>query len=136
MTTEEGLRSDLIIHPSTEKFPDHVEHYLREEIGHGTIMGPFDSPPIQLHTSLFMTREKSDSDNRRAIVDLSWPKGKGVNDFVCQDRYVDLDFALTLPNIDHIVKGVKNLEKILSLPKLISLGCSNIFLWIIRIFAI
>ena len=112
MNDHKNLKSDPTNHPSAEKFPDHVEHYLKEEISHKAIIGPFDKPPIPLHTSPFMTREKSDSTNRRVIVDLSWPKGQRVNDFVCPDKYVDLDFALTLANIDHIKAG-KNSEKLL-----------------------
>ena len=111
MSEENNLKSDPTNHPSAEKFPDHVEHYLKEEMGHEAIIGPFENPPIPLHTSPFMTRQKSDSTNRRIIVDLSWPKGQGVNDFVCPDKYVDLEFALTLPNIDHITKAVKKFGK-------------------------
>ena len=35
-----NVKSDHINHPSPEKFPDHVEHYLQEEIQHKAIMGP------------------------------------------------------------------------------------------------
>ena len=58
-----------------------------------------------------MSREKSDSDKRRVIVDLSWPKAQAVNDFVHPERYVGVDFALTLPNIDHVVKAVRKFGK-------------------------
>ena len=60
-----------------------------------------------MHTSPFMSREKSDSDKRRAMVDLSWPKGFAINDAVNPDTYVGVDFALTLPTIDYITKAVK-----------------------------
>ena len=41
-------------------------------------MGPYRDPPIQgLHTSPLMTKPKKDSDNRRVIMDLSWPAGGG-----------------------------------------------------------
>ena len=42
---------------------------------------------------------------------LSWPHGTAVNDFVDSDRYVGQDFALTLPNINHIINMVKNLAE-------------------------
>ena len=58
-----------------------------------------------------MTREKSDSENRRVIVDLSWPLGNSVNDMVDPDTYVGLDFMLTLPSIDDITNKVKKFGK-------------------------
>ena len=98
-------------HPSAEKFPDHVDHYLKQELQHNAILGPFKHPPFKLHTSPFLTREKSDSDNRRVIVDLSWPHGCSVNDAVQSDTYVGVDFLLTLPTIDHITNSVKKFGK-------------------------
>ena len=62
-------------HASAVKFALHVDHYIQEKLKHGAIIGPFDCPSIQLHVSPFMTRPKADSDVRRAIIDLSWPKG-------------------------------------------------------------
>ena len=49
-------------------------HYLKEEVEHGAIAGSFTEPPItNLHVSPFMTRDKSSSEHRRVIIDLSWP---------------------------------------------------------------
>ena len=39
------LNSEEINHPSAEKFPTHVEHYIKEEIRHGALLGPFQTPP-------------------------------------------------------------------------------------------
>ena len=59
-------------HNSAIQYPDHVIHYLKEEVEHGAIVGPFTEPPIKnLHVSPFMTRDKSSSDHRRVIIDLS-----------------------------------------------------------------
>ena len=74
-------------------------------------MGPFDIPPFKLHTSPFLTRDKSSSDKRRVIVDLSWPLENSVNDAVRSDSYLDTTFLLTLPTIDHVIKGVKKFGK-------------------------
>ena len=105
------LKSDRVNHATAEKFPQHIEHYLKTEIEHGAMLGPFKNPPIDLHTSPFLTREKSDSENRRVIVDLSWPLGNSVNDMVDPDTYVGLDFMLTLPSIDDITNKVKKFGK-------------------------
>ena len=101
------LQSDLINHKSALQFPEHVEHYLKEEIKHQAILGPFSTPPIPLHTSPFLTREKSGSDKRRVIVDLSWPQGASVNDTVDSSSYMGVEFLLTLPTIDQVTKAVR-----------------------------
>ena len=104
--------SDLINHASANKFPTHVDHYLSEELRHDAILGPFETPPIPLHTSPFLTRDKSGSDNRRVIVDLSWLAEASVNNAVQSSKYVGVEFLLTLPTIDQVTKAVKNLGKI------------------------
>ena len=79
------LESTLVNHASARNFSDHIDKYLQEELEFEAILGPFDHPPIQMHISPFMTREKSRSDSRRAIIDLSFPKGSSVNDGVAKN---------------------------------------------------
>ena len=54
-----------------------------------------------------MTREKQNSDSRRTIMDLSWPKGFSVNDAIHKCEYLDSYFTLQYPSIDHIIDKVK-----------------------------
>ena len=62
------------------EFPEHVANYIEEGQNFGAIIGPFKKAPItNLHYSPFMTRHKPNSDNRRVILDLSWPRGESVN---------------------------------------------------------
>ena len=58
---------------SSRFFPQHVLTYPQEEKAHGAIFGPF--PPFGVNTQIspFITREKSDSEKRRLIIDLSFP---------------------------------------------------------------
>ena len=44
-------------------------------------------------------------------MDLSWPKGASINDWVSDNTYLGTDFVLTLPNMDHIVKAVNKFGK-------------------------
>ena len=69
-------------HASALEYTSLVIQYIQEELKHGAIMGPFNSTPMPLHISAFMTRPNADSDVRRTIIDLSWPKGHSVNDGV------------------------------------------------------
>lgn len=46
-----------------------------------------------------MTRPKRDSDQRRVILDLSFPKGKAVNDGIAIENHFGQDISYTLPTI-------------------------------------
>ena len=48
-------------HASAKQFSSHVECYIKEEIKHAAILGPYEHKPINLHVSPFMTRDEPDS---------------------------------------------------------------------------
>ena len=73
------------------------------------MLGPFDQKPIPLHISPFMIREKPDSEVRRTILDLSWPKNFSVNAGVIKDIYLGSSFVLNYPSVDDIVKKIVEL---------------------------
>ena len=87
----------------------HVDNYIAEELRHQAILGPFDTKPINLHTSPLMVRDKQDSDSKRTIMDLSWPEGHSVNFGVSKDRYLGTEFILKYPSIDTITSSLKKL---------------------------
>ena len=89
------LESEKKNHASATQFPQDVDAYLEEERGFDAILGPFDDSPIQnCHYSPFMTREKPGSDNRRVIIDLSWPRDFSVNAGIDKNSYLNTDFCL------------------------------------------
>ena len=99
-------------HFSAEKFKTHVDKFLAEEVKHNAILGPFDKPPLEkLHISPFLSREKPDSENRRIIVDLSFPEDFAVNSNISKDVYLESPFLLTLPTVDHIVQKILKFGK-------------------------
>ena len=57
--TNTVLNSSEENHASAKQFSSHVETYIREELKHGAILGPFEHKPITLHVSPFMTRDKT-----------------------------------------------------------------------------
>ena len=69
-----NLQSTLVNHASARLHLDHVDKYIKEEVGFQSMLYPW-YKPFDLHISPFMTREKSDSNSRRTIMDLSFPKG-------------------------------------------------------------
>ena len=94
-------------HSSALQFADHVDHYLKTELDHNAILGPFKQVPIDnLHYSPMMTRPKAGSSKRRVIIDLSWPHGSSVNDLVCSDAYLITHFSLTFPTVDTITDRI------------------------------
>ena len=97
------LVSSEVNHASATKFSDHVDEYIKEELSHGAMLGPFHQKPLQLHVFPFMTREKADSDLRRTIVDLSWPIGQSVNSGIAKDMYLGAKFLLNYPSVDNII---------------------------------
>ena len=60
------------------------------------------NPIENAHNSPFMTRNKPNSDRRRAIIDLSWPLGPSVNSGIDKNTYLDAPFMLTFPTVDDI----------------------------------
>ena len=83
-------------HTSATQFPLDVDAYIEEEFGYGALLDPFKENPIEnCHT-----RNKSNSDRRRVIIDLSWPIGASVNAGIDKDTYLNSPFALTFPTVD------------------------------------
>ena len=80
-----NLQSTFVNHASARLYPDHVDKYIEEEVGFQAMLGPLDTKPFDIHISPFMTRAKSDSNSRRTIMDLSFPKGCSINDGVLKD---------------------------------------------------
>ena len=103
------LQSTELNHKSAIQFKDQVEKYIQEELSFKAICGPFENKPINCHISPMMTREKQDSDNRRTIIDLSWPHNASVNSGVSKFSYLNTCFTLTYPSIDTIVERIKQL---------------------------
>ena len=96
-------------HTSAIQYTEHIDRYISEELKYGAIYGPFKQLPFPVHISPLMTRPKQNTDKRRAIMDLSWPKGASINSAIHKFKYLDTYFSLSYPSIDHIVHHVKQL---------------------------
>ena len=101
------LISTEVNHASGNDCGNDIEQYLREEVAFNAIYGPFQEKPFHMHISPMMTQEKQGSDNRRTIVDLSWPRGCSINDGVSKNKYLDSYDYLSYPSIDNIVNKLK-----------------------------
>jgi hypothetical protein len=97
-------------HPSASNFIDDVHKYIREEIEHGVILGPYDLNDFdRVHVSLLMSRPK-DTNKRRIIVDLSYPYvyGSSVNSVTSAEAYLGVNYCLKLPTVDTICAEISN----------------------------
>ena len=96
-------------HSSAQQFSKDVGIYLDNKVSYNAMYGPFNEKPIKMHISPLMTRDKPGSDNRRTIVDLSWPLGFSVNHGVSKNKYLGSYYHLSYPSVDHIVNNLKRL---------------------------
>ncbi len=86
-------------HASATNYAEHVEKYLATEIRYGAITGPYIARPFEwTMRSALMTRPKSNSQDRRVIMDLSFPPHRSVNDGIPKDIYLNVPFKLLLPS--------------------------------------
>ena len=102
---------DLQTHRGALDFPDQVNAYLFKELKLRRIAGPFDTALLAqgFVVSRLNTVEKRDSEERRVIVDLSWPCGHSVNYGIPSDSYLGEPLVLHYPTIDDIVDAVVTL---------------------------
>ena len=89
-------------HKGATEHPEALEEYIQKERTYGAVMGPFQVIPFEdnLGISPLSTRPKKDSEERRVIVDLSFPPGQSVNDGIMKDNYLGFSTQLTFPKTD------------------------------------
>ena len=104
-----NLVSTYVNHTSAIEHEQHIDQYIAEELKYGALYGPFQDTLIPVHVSPLMTRAKQNSDKRRTIVDLSWPKNASVNAAVQKNVYLGSHFVLKYPSLDDITTELRKL---------------------------
>ena len=96
-------------HKGASSYPEDINQYLETEIRHGAILGPFKTNPLSCDVTLnpLNSRPKRDSEERRVIVDLSFPRGESVNSGISKVCYQGNQIKLTYPSVDSLVELVK-----------------------------
>lgn len=86
-----------------------IQNYLKKEKAYGAILGPFRKNPFisGVVLSPLNSVPKKVSTDRRVILDLSYPEGNSVNDYVSKDYYLGKRVQLSYPGIDDLVNIVK-----------------------------
>ena len=95
-------------HSSADDYSDSVDQYIKTELQHGTLCGPIpDNTGLNIVISPLATVPKPGSDNRRVIVDSSFPPGHGVNDAIPKNIYRGEYVKIKLPTVPDIVDGIR-----------------------------
>ena len=81
-----------------------VSKYLKKELSFHSVVGPFDVNPFvaPAGVSPLNTRDKKDSDEKRIILDLSYPDGLAVNEGIAADKYLGVKIEWHLPTVDSL----------------------------------
>ena len=99
-------------HKGAKEHPEYVSNYLKNETGKSRIAGPFTSNPLSvpIMVSPLNTVPKAGSDERRVIVDLSWPLETGsVNSGISKEYYLEQKIELHYASIEDVCQMVLNL---------------------------
>ena len=96
-------------HPPALDYPTHIDEFIKTELEHGTLLGPFDNPPFTpwSQVSPLLTVEKKRSDKRRIVVDLSYPEYNSVNDGILKNMFQGEYLKYKLPTITDLLNKVK-----------------------------
>ena len=89
-------------HKGATEFPEHLRKYIMTEQRYNAVMGPYRKIPFpgMVGISPLSTRPKRNSQDRRVILDLSFPIGNAVNDGIPKDSYMGITAKLTFPRTD------------------------------------
>ena len=96
-------------HRSATDNPSHIDSYVDTELKDQAVIGGFDRNPFSSEAfySPLGSTEKRDSPDRRVIMDLSFPRGRSVNDLIPRDEYLGEHMVLTFPRIDELIDLVR-----------------------------
>ena len=97
----EGYTTTITLnnHKSAMRYKHSITTYRKKEMKYNTLVGPLVMLPFshRVAVSPMSTRGKRQKDQRRILVDLSWPEYFSVNDGIEHDRYLGSTSQSALP---------------------------------------
>lgn len=92
-------------HKGVKEFATETEIYLNSEKQQGRIFGPHKHKQFKGKNGISPLNSvpRKNDDKRRFILDLSFPKGKGINDGINKETYQGETVDLRYPTIDDLV---------------------------------
>ena len=108
---EYGVRRQQKNHYSAVSFEKEVDCYFYKGVQSQAILGPFDHAPIlDISFNPLMSVPKEE-EQRRIIVDFSFPPGISVNDGISKVSYLDCNVEFSLPSVQSMVTRINQLGK-------------------------
>ena len=97
-------KASTVNHCRDEDSDLHIRDFIAKELEMGGLIGPFVKPPFEpwFQTSPLMTKPKRNSDKKRIIVDLSFPKGDSVNAGIVKGFYQGFHLSFSLPSVSDL----------------------------------
>ena len=91
-------------HKGARDYPQFIRKYFAKECAANRVAGPFSENPlsVSLAISPMNTVPKDSADERRVIVDLSWPIGGSVNDGISKNIYLGDDIDLHYASVEQV----------------------------------
>ena len=95
-------------HKGAERYPGEMLSYLQKEFDNMAIIDPFKSNPFDsgLKISPLNSLHKKDTSERRVILDLSYPVGISIIDFISKE-YMGEKIDLVYPKVDDFTQLIK-----------------------------
>ena len=95
---------NCVNHNSMIEHPEFIDKYIEKEMRKRVIIGPFTSIPFtgdRIGISPLSTRpKKGNTDDRRTIMDLSFPEGSAMNHYILKDSYLGIPIKLKFTTVD------------------------------------
>ena len=105
-STDLPTNKKAVNHHSALQYPQAIDKYINKEQDFGTILGPVNHiHSAHYHCSPLLTRPK-DTNDRRVILNLSYPRGQSLNDAVDKLNFDARPFTLKFPSVDNIVERI------------------------------
>lgn len=100
-------------HKSANQFPAQVSDFIDKELKMGGIIGPLSQPPFKewCHVSPLMSREKRGSDDRRVIIDMTYPAETSVNSYIFKNTVMGAPRDHALPTVESFVAELKKMGR-------------------------
>lgn len=99
-------------HKGAEEFASEMLSYLEKESKNKAILGPFRDNPFKSGLKIsplnsLPKKETTERRVRRVILDLSFPKGFAVNDFISKDYHLGDKIEAVYPKVDDFINLIK-----------------------------
>lgn len=105
---------DVRNHKGATDFQQEVDEYIKKEIKLGAMFGPFLTIPWDKRVGIspLHSRPRRNSERRRVLLDLSWPRSGGaVNDGIPSDSYLGKPMRIHYPSVDTLANRIADLHQ-------------------------